>query len=469
MFMAAAAMRSSATLDSSSVQLCFDPGVRQGATSTPRLEPSPCSDRSPCSSPMGANTPCPSARQMTRFHNEPMGRLPKAALPENSTEKISPSRSSTQAALPDKSTEKVNSLRSSLARSPARSPSPRSGPAGERLSGRRRLAERAHLHDTWAKGLKPSRRSTSECRFHMPLNPAKGVQRPNSFKSHSPSPVPSSAPSSAGPNDSGTSSASAKIQAQLERVVDDDARSEISCASSTMSESRGSLPRSGRRSPARRPNGLKNAKKDLQPIDENARANMTASNQRMNVYTTGKTEKGNKSQPGRFFKFPGGSQESNGPIVSTPAVKENVPVSVPRSPMYDVLAHPETQPQRKFSKSPEPKSLRDIAERGRSPEAWRPSLDADDRSGMAALIAHKEDPHKHPCPVLREGTFVSWSGNSPNGNSAFFAPHNRGEPERSPWHQAAQYGNDTDTGVGKSTGLDRESLRGRSFIDWSSR
>merc|ERR1711879_2068 len=53
----------------------------------------------------------------------------------------------------------------------------------------------------------------------------------------------------------------------------------------------------------------------------------------------------------------------------------------------------------------------DMAQRGRSPETWRPSLDANDRSVMKAVLAHKSDPRNYPVPLLREGMFVSWSGN----------------------------------------------------------
>lgn len=43
--------------------------------------------------------------------------------------------------------------------------------------------------------------------------------------------------------------------------------------------------------------------------------------------------------------------------------------------------------------------------------AWRPSTEAHERSGMAALTAHKMSPQRFPAPVLRQGAFVGWASN----------------------------------------------------------
>mmetsp|Transcript_131345 Transcript_131345/g.379967 ORF Transcript_131345/g.379967 Transcript_131345/m.379967 type:complete len:179 (-) Transcript_131345:90-626(-) len=52
----------------------------------------------------------------------------------------------------------------------------------------------------------------------------------------------------------------------------------------------------------------------------------------------------------------------------------------------------------------------DASEWNEEARAWRPSAEANQRSGMAALAAHGYAPKRFPAPVLRQGTFVGWKG-----------------------------------------------------------
>jgi cold shock CspA family protein len=51
-----------------------------------------------------------------------------------------------------------------------------------------------------------------------------------------------------------------------------------------------------------------------------------------------------------------------------------------------------------------------VPEGGDIAKGWMPSFEADQRTGMAAVLANKSDPHVYPVPVIRQGTFVSWKG-----------------------------------------------------------
>lgn len=44
-------------------------------------------------------------------------------------------------------------------------------------------------------------------------------------------------------------------------------------------------------------------------------------------------------------------------------------------------------------------------------KGWMPSFEADQRSGMAAILANQQQPHTYPVPILRQGAFVGWTGN----------------------------------------------------------
>jgi len=48
---------------------------------------------------------------------------------------------------------------------------------------------------------------------------------------------------------------------------------------------------------------------------------------------------------------------------------------------------------------------------GRSAVEWRPSTEANDRRGLAAVRAHKLDPETYPVPQMRQGTFLGWTSN----------------------------------------------------------
>lgn len=94
-----------------------------------------------------------------------------------------------------------------------------------------------------------------------------------------------------------------------------------------------------------------------------------------------------------------------------------------RSGMYDLLAHQDLQPDpyltdAALSWSSTMRERRDMHALlahndgpGRTASDWKPTQEADDRSLMAAMQKHKQDPENHPPPVLREGTFVAWRSN----------------------------------------------------------
>lgn len=87
-----------------------------------------------------------------------------------------------------------------------------------------------------------------------------------------------------------------------------------------------------------------------------------------------------------------------------------------RSSMYELLSHRGDHAQQVTGRS-SPRSDWQLdtlmPKRGRSPEAWKPSLEAQDRYGMDALLAHKLDPETYPRPAVREGqgTFLRWMSN----------------------------------------------------------
>lgn len=94
-----------------------------------------------------------------------------------------------------------------------------------------------------------------------------------------------------------------------------------------------------------------------------------------------------------------------------------------RSGMYDLLSHQDLQPDPYMSDaalswSSTMRERRDMHALlahndgpGRTASDWKPTLEADDRSLVAAMQKHKQDPENHPPPVLREGTFVAWRSN----------------------------------------------------------
>merc|ERR1712048_479197 len=69
-----------------------------------------------------------------------------------------------------------------------------------------------------------------------------------------------------------------------------------------------------------------------------------------------------------------------------------VSVNVSKSPMFEVLQHAECQRQPVPSPRLSSSAVSDIASVGRCPLTWTPSREGDDRKGMAAILAHNENP-----------------------------------------------------------------------------
>lgn len=301
---------------------------------------------------------------------------------------------------------------------------------------------RAALYDTWAKGLKPSSQSRSDCRFHMPAKKQASAGSSASGKCESEAKV-------AGLRETPAPDASCNkaIEASTLQPIQEHTRT--GATRLAWPEVQGVAEKQCRQPPssnAARRNGRE------QRVTEEGRRGETASEETAAngggcaLYIPGSNDRRTKVDIALSSARSGHERDASpiwnpvpatctrsrrereaSPIVGDVFSSKDAHVAegqefaarvqAERSAMFEMLTHPQKREQHAEPMQRDAyATTSELAGQGRSPEMWKPSLEAGDRLCMDALLKHKAEPQKYPYPQVREGKFVSWSSEGKSGS-----------------------------------------------------